>query len=513
MNRILILLLATVFTVSLHAQTQKHVCGLPVEHDDKLVERLKANLEYLERQPADFRSGDTRILPVVFHIIRPTNGEGGIAETRCYDQICNLNEYYDAQGTSLQFMVDEINYINNDFAFSNPSTSVGENIMAQSKRAGKINIYIPQNADSPGSPGIVLGFYDPNRDWIVMRPSEVSGFSSTLHHEMGHFLSLEHPFRGWDYEPYDPDVHGVQVGNFASSTGYPFNILNEKQDGSNCAISGDLVCDTPPDYNHFDGNWGCNYSGGAKDPNGELIDPDETNIMSYFNDCDPHNFSSKQLEIMNADVDNRLTIGSLILPSQVHPGTVPPMGALIEPINSAEVPNNANIFFDWLDLPNATEYYLEIDFVNTFSFMPARFKVTESQFFFDGSALLNNANYNWRVRGYNAYDYCSGWSDVGKFKSTEVTSTVNFTEVKDLEIYPNPSQAAEAIMVELEAEETFNAQISVLNNAGKLLYTQEHNLITGSNQLSLNIPSQVAGLYFIQIRTKSGTIEKKWLAL
>ena len=39
--------------------------------------------------------------------------------------------------------------------------------------------------------------------------------------------------------------------------------------------SGDFLCDTPADYNLGFGWNNCNYTGGAMDPNGILLNPDE----------------------------------------------------------------------------------------------------------------------------------------------------------------------------------------------------------------------------------------------
>jgi len=502
-NLILFALVSIIGTTTI-AQ-QQGVCGMLPEHHETLIERLKANVEQTERESYE-RSMITRILPVVFHIINKSDGTGGIPVTRVFDQICNLNEFYEDQVVELQFMIQEINYINNNAAFTDHFSSNGIFIFNQNKRSGAINIYVPEDADS-GNPlgGTVLGYYDPNRDWIVMRPSEVTAFSNTLHHEMGHYLSLEHPFYGWDFEAYDPGVHGVQVGNTS-----PGGNQNERMDGSNCTIAGDMICDTPPDYNHFDTNWGCNYNGGAQDPNGTLIDPDETNIMSYFNSCNPKAFTTKQKEVLNADITTRINQGNLQLPSQTHPGNVAAMGSLIEPINNEVIPNNANIFFDWPDVANADNYYLEIDRVPTFSLTPSRFELTTSEYFFDGSALLVNTNYYWRVRAYNNYDYCSGWSSNGQFKSSVINSVNTLDQVTSAQVMPNPANVGDEIILSVDSQAPFIGSLQIYNVGGQLMNSiAQRDFRKGINKVTLGTQQLAAGLYFVQLRSDDGVFQSK----
>ena len=61
----------------------------------------------------------------------------------------------------------------------------------------------------------------------------------------------------------------------------------ELEDGSNCDVTGDLVCDTPADpYIHPDTMSkyvdGCTFIFMGKDANGAFYNPHTTNIMSYY---------------------------------------------------------------------------------------------------------------------------------------------------------------------------------------------------------------------------------------
>lgn len=96
---------------------------------------------------------------------------------------------------------------------------------------------------------------------------------NTLAHEFGHVLGLMH----------------THTGNGS-----------ELVDGSNCDISGDLLCDTPADPGLNAGNvdWvTCTYIGTATDANGDIYQPDVENIMSY-SPCGRSTFSPGQIEVM-----------------------------------------------------------------------------------------------------------------------------------------------------------------------------------------------------------------------
>ena len=97
--------------------------------------------------------------------------------------------------------------------------------------------------------------------------------NSSLAHEFGHFFSLLH-------------THG------ASNIQKTRELVN----GSNCASTGDGICDTPADplitpdvIDNF-----CGYNGAATDANGDLYRPDTKNIMSYAHKACRSHFSEQQ---------------------------------------------------------------------------------------------------------------------------------------------------------------------------------------------------------------------------
>jgi len=499
---------------SISAFAQHGVCGLPGGHEDEiLIERLKANKRIVESATFQ-RSGNTRYVGVIFHDIRKADGSGAIAATRIYDLMCNINEFYAGQETGLQFYLEEIRIIENDNAYSDHSDS-GFGVLNGARVAGFVNIYIPENANPSGlSPGgTVLGYYSPSSDWIVMRPGEINGFSTTLNHEMGHFLSLPHPFRGWDFEYYEEALHGIQVGTFAPSVGFNQNIRNEMEDGSNCAFAGDLICDTKPDYAPYNEGWGCNYAGGVMDPNGDEIDPDETNVMSYFG-CGPETFSDGQIDLMNADVTARLSwSGIRRLDNIAAPTTnVGNFVDIITPQVDEAVDNNANIFFDWEDVDNATSYLFEIDRIPTFVLAPQRFSSSDSEFTYQDDDLFLGVKYYWRVKAADGHDLCGDWSPTYSFISSSVSSVNTIDGVNDFSIYPNPTNVGSAINVNLTTDVPFDANLEIVNiNGQRVNVLNNYQFQKGESSYDLGIANLSAGVYFLRVISEKGTVQEKFI--
>ncbi len=512
-------MLSKLFTLSLvlfslSSFAQHGVCGLPGGHEDEiLIERLKANKRIVE-SGAFQRSGNTRYVGVIFHDIRKNDNSGAIAASRIYDLMCSMNEFYATQDVGIQFYLEDINVIVNSNAYSD-HTGAGFGVLNGARVAGFANVYIPENANPDGlSPGgNVLGYYSPSDDWMVMRPGEINGFSTTLNHEMGHYLSLPHPFRGWDFEYYDEDVHGTQVGTFAPSVGFNQNIRNEMEDGSNCSFAGDLICDTKPDYAPYNDAWGCNYSGGVMDPNGDEINPDETNVMSYFG-CSPETFTDGQIDVMNADLTARLGFSGQRRLNTINPPStsVGDFVDIITPQENEIVDNNANILFDWEDVDNATSYLFEIDRIPSFVLAPQRYSSTESEFNYEDDNLILGLKYYWRVKPADGYDLCKDWSPTFSFIASSISSVNTISGVSEFSVFPNPAQESSSVNLSLSANENFKASLEIVSISGIQVEAVEIiDFRNGNNTYELNTANLSAGVYFLKVVSEKGTIQEKFV--
>ena len=83
----------------------------------------------------------------------------------------------------------------------------------------------------------------------------------TIIHELGHFFGL--------YHPHDTKYFGSELA-----------------DSSNCATTGDLICDTPADPNLLTMTGpGCTYTGNVRDYKGHSYVPQIGNFMAYSSGC------------------------------------------------------------------------------------------------------------------------------------------------------------------------------------------------------------------------------------
>ena len=180
---------------------------------------------------------------VFFHIVRNTNGTNAFAMpdvntiTRQLNQAFNPHDIF-INNAGVGF-IDNTNFvnINND----GEARDLGQ----VNNRADAVNYYIVENLWS----GVVGTANSIPSNNLVIRSDAV--LTSTSPHEVGHCLNLYH-------------THETQFGE-------------EKIDGRNCFVAGDLVCDTPADPVLGNGNVNvaCDYTGG----NGYR--PLTNNIMSY----------------------------------------------------------------------------------------------------------------------------------------------------------------------------------------------------------------------------------------
>lgn len=225
-------------------------------------------------------------IPIKAHIIRRSNGTGGLTLSAWYAALQNLNMLF--QPGNLQFAeCGPPNVINSDvyFDFHGSEEAALHNTYGV---ANVMNVYIPGGELLTSSGTGACGYA--NYPWagapnLMLVASSCMTSGNTFAHEVGHYLGLYH-------------THGP-----IASCG---PLTDELVNGSNCATAGDRVCDTPADpglrtgsnceNSHVNAN--CIYTGTATDANGQMFMPNTRNIMSYSrHECRDH-FSTQQLARM-----------------------------------------------------------------------------------------------------------------------------------------------------------------------------------------------------------------------
>ena len=321
----------------------------------------------------------------------------------------------------------------------------------------------------------------------------------TAPHELGHFFSLPHPFNGWDFQPYDSAIHGVTVGNTS-----PGGVPNERMDGSNCNNSGDFICDTPANYLFFP--WGnCNYNGGARDPNGTLVDPDENNIMDYFPDnCSPKHFTETQKAIMAADYASRTALHAPWTPIATSINSAP---TIVEPLDDATTSGYDVVRLDWDPVNGADRYLLEVDRISTFDLNPT------IQVVFGTSIELSgifdpDRTYRWRVTPFNPYYACAPSTSINAFTTGLSLNSNNVLAVDNLTIAPNPV-AQDFVVVSLDTEDAMDAEISILSTTGQTLQVTAQSFNAGHSDIELSVQNIPNGIYFMNITSGNRLITKR----
>ena len=250
-------------TTALHAPTLPAPaqfpggCGTRLDADDAPFARsLNDQGLYLAPLPES-----TLDVPLALHIVRRSDGSGGIDTTQLITAIANLNTSFRQVGIRfyIQGPTDEIW---DDNFYPGITTQAGIDALRRTNRLeNAINIYFTESFSSGPGPlcGIASFSFSPVQGIVLANGcAGVSYNRATFPHEIGHYFDLFH-------------THETMFGLECTS-------------GVNCFTAGDLVCDTPadPHIGYHNMNGGCTYVGREIDPcsGTPTYNPDVLNIMS-----------------------------------------------------------------------------------------------------------------------------------------------------------------------------------------------------------------------------------------
>ena len=516
----LILLFTLLFIASIcilvHAQSVP-LCGTSAGDLDKIQKRLIANKKSLLRKQstnATSRSRETVYIPLKFHLVGRDNGSSRIESSRVFDQMCTLNEIF--QDLGLQFYIkDGFNMVNSDRINNNSGTlSIRQGDMVAIRANDAVNIYVVDKVQQPQFANPVeeipnselLGYYLPEvirdtlRESIVIQRRVVREGGNSLIHELGHFFSLPHPFRGWDKEPYNPEVHGSPATLLA-----PDGTNNELADGSNCEVAGDMICDTPADYLYFselDG-FNCTYKKPIIDANGDTLRPDSSLIMSYFPDRCSNRFTPMQTALMLEDLNrlerNNLRNEDVIVSNSINSTPV----NLTLPTDASTVESTGEVELSWSNVDGASSYYVEIypDNSTYYSIFVQENKISIGVEF--------GERYRWRVKPVNDTYYCAPYSEIRSFSVDMASAVLDVASVNSWSVQPNPLQDQQLSII-VNANENFNASLKITNLEGQIIYEDFGNtFVSGINKKIINTQIVSKGIYFISIETATGVSHRK----
>lgn len=206
-------------------------------------------------------SKDTLRVPVVHHISRRDNGTNPSVTNATIQSVLNvINDNY--KTAKIQFYTKAIKNIDNsawNLSFSKQDDFRDKRVLKPFEDDKALNLFYFNRITSNGNGiGATALFPDEGNNVKFSSSTVDASNTATATHEIGHYLGLYH---------IDDDFRDSQ-GRI------------ELVDGSNCAVAGDKICDTPASPVLNDGNTvDCFYVGNEKDPNGVAYNPDIYNFM------------------------------------------------------------------------------------------------------------------------------------------------------------------------------------------------------------------------------------------
>ena len=501
-NFALVTILFIFLSPTLFAQHQ--FCGMSSEDCNMVKAEMLKNRK--EMKDFVFPRNAVTYVPIRFFLVGDSDGSGRGTETSCLTALCNLNRAYEE--LEIQFYLKEFKKINNGNIYDNPLSSPGSNAISNQMEYNAINIFLVKDAPDPQDPNSnssIAAFYQPpssgpdKADWIVCTQQYISDIR-VLAHEIGHFFTLPHTFHGWETNAWNlPDHQNPVIQFWAPDGGTRVELAN----GSNCGNAGDDFCDTAADYLFPSGN--CSYNDGVMDKNGDLLTPPIDNYMNYHFGCAEYLFTEEQV----AAIKNSLfsSVRNYIRPNYTpETAKITDVPVLVSPAHNEVLPYNEYVYLHWDPVAGADSYYLDV-FSGGFIFKG----IVESNTVLFKDELATNKPYWWKVFPFNEIDGCSQFSGTFKFKTGDgLNSLDEIEEVTSYEIMPNPVQSGTAIRLNVVADNNFAATISLISMTGQILTTIErYEFKTGNASLEISTDNIPAGVYFVNIQSESGILNKK----
>ncbi len=473
--------------------TQAQVCGTL---SDLNGTRLKRNLKESLSQ-FNHKDGLIDYVPIQFIIVNRNDGTGGIPEERIFESLCLTNRLF--ASLEIQFYINDVFIeLNSTSIFSQSTNNSGfvQALYDQNKVTNAINVFVGGELASGNS-----AYYSGGSDVIYMDKMYINNKDVILAHELGHFFSLRHTFWGWEQTDYDINnatPTAVFIGNTSHEVEYVDRNLN-------CAEAADLICDTPADYIR-DWGGGCNYLGGAVDPIGVLLDPDERNLMAYYSfaSCDQYYFSETQKSVILSDLNSRVALRDL------EPNVLNPV---LETVKLTSPLQGSSVFYDdvnltWNPVENAEFYYIELSRLPSFGVIHE--VLISDVNYVNISGLLMDRTYHWRVAPFNAIDFCSFEpSDQWSFITSETTSYNVLANQGKVYVYPNPCNGDKLSVKSNAKDEIISWQI--LDVTGKVCLSSSFSQSALPLSQSINVSGLETGLYIFSTRTKEFSIQQKFI--
>ena len=363
---------------------------------------------------------------------------------------------------------------------------------------GVVNTYFVKNAaDACGytlrdNSGLGIG--------IALSEDCTGPNTTTWTHEMGHFFSLPHTFRGWERETLNwslsaPDRAGGVAVEFA--------------DGRNCADAGDGFCDTPADY--LNGRWFCGPEAQSQivqlDPSGQSFRSDGSLFMSYSADPCAARFSPMQQNAMRAYL--RAIRIDLIRPlSNTVNLTLREEIQLVQPEQAAKVQTFQEVLVSWKRVSEASGYLVEFSFLPSFPFIANSYLVQDTALLIKD--LKPSRTYFWRIRPFTMFSTCKVYSKTQSFTTGTVTDLVHLDPLqRDLMLFPNPARIGQPLSLQFTSEKNGKLEFQLIDLMGRTAAAGSWAINSGENLLQIEGLPEQQGTFLLRLRAEGRTISRK----
>tara|TARA_B100000959_G_scaffold259736_1_gene295583 strand:+ start:6 stop:2825 length:2820 start_codon:yes stop_codon:yes gene_type:complete len=98
-------------------------------------------------------------------------------------------------------------------------------------------------------------------------------------------------------------------------------------------------------------------------------------------------------------------------------------------------------------------------------------------------------------------------SDTAFFNVTWISTDINELDIVDISIYPNPSD--DVFNITFKVEQKQNIRVRILNVIGENLIDDDLQQFIGEYIKEINLTNNAKGIYFLEIETENGVINKK----
>ena len=368
------------------------VCGNPQLTDDQVALQEK-RLGQRKNKPSARLAAQIQYIPIRFHVVRQSDGTGGVDMTSLNRALVLLNQVYQPINIAFYLCGTQPHYIDNTVLFDYDNTE--ESILADGNDVpNAINIYLPNTVSYGGGQVSGYSYFPSSRamtNRLFVKASQVT--TNTLSHELGHYFNLYHTFQGNRSSNVASRELVIRPGEPQQSRPFP----------ANCTSAGDFVYDTPADPYGIPGATisGCTYSGTITDANGDSFQPMMSNIMSYYLTCDKvSTFTPGQYTRLAEGLDFRLD------PSNEY--TLNCAGTLQEPPTNLTVSSTkTGVQLQFLYAGNdAAGFFIERSLEPTANFTVVGSLPPDSYVYVDGSVVANTTYY-YRIKASNASTHYS----------------------------------------------------------------------------------------------------------